>query len=278
MFISQDNFDSRLPSGRLWRGFGPPQVMSPLGSSFATESGNPGFGFFDNFHTFQESSLKGPYLILASTATVEQINDTATEKGLIQLTTSTNDNDEAVVQWGRGLGAPFKLTGNDLVFEARFTVTATTASKWDMAVGLGAVDMGTTDLLFTDSDILADKAFLGFNKLLAESTDWDGCYKAAGQTYQDGATKTKLNALATFTAATYKRLGFRYRANPGLVEWYVDNVLPGGQSAPARLTATEVAAATFPSGTLMAPIIGVKNGSTTAVTLKLDWWGCAQLL
>lgn len=281
MFVSMDDFDSRLPSGRLWRGFAPPMSMSPLGGCMETESGNPAFGFFDNFHSFQANSLDGPYLILeGSGCTVEQIADTATEKGLVQLALDGNaDNDEAVLQWGRGLGAPFKLANTDLVFECRFSISAITAAKWDIGVGLGEVGMGTTDLFFGDTSGLADKNFLGFVHLAAEGAAFDGAFKADGQTYQDGATKTKLNALHTAVAATYVKLGFRYRAHPKTVEWYVDNALPGGNITPARLTATEIDAVTFPDDVFLAPIIGAKDqAGDTALNLKLDWWGCAQLL
>jgi hypothetical protein len=246
-----------------------------------TPSGNPAFGFFDNFHSFQANSLDGPYLILESAGcTVEQIADTATEKGLVQLALDGNaDNDEAVLQWGRGLGAPFKLADNDLVFEARFSLSAITAAKWDIGVGLGEVGMGATDGLFVDTTALADKNFLGFVHLKAEGADFDGAYKADGQTYQDGATKTKLNALATLVATTYIKLGFRYRAHPKTVEWYVDNSLPGGNITPARLTAAELDAVTFPDDVLLAPIIGAKDqAGDAALNLKLDWWACAQLL
>lgn len=276
-----DDFDSRLLSGRLWRGMAPPFGMGPHGGVYTTESGNPAFGFFDNFHTFQASTLEGPYLILEGTGcTVEQIADTATEKGLVQLAIDGNaNNDEAVLQWGRGLGAPFKLANTDLVFECRFSVSAITAAKFDIAVGLGEVSMGATDGLFTDADILADKNFLGFVHLVAEGAAWDGAYKADGQTYQDGATKTKLNALHTMVAATYVKMGFRYRAHPKKVEWYVDNALPGGNITPARLTTTEIDAATFPDDVFMAPIIGIKDGAgDTALNLKMDWWACAQML
>mgnify|MGYP001596475504 CR=1 FL=1 len=77
------------------------------------------------------------------------------------------DNDEAVLQWGRGLGAPFKLADKDLVFEARFSISAITAAKWDIAVGLGEVGMGSTDALFGDTSGLADKNFCGFVHLAA---------------------------------------------------------------------------------------------------------------
>jgi hypothetical protein len=219
MFVSMDDFDSRLPSGRLWKGFAPPMMMSPLGSYFTTESGNPAFGFFDNFHSFQASTLEGPYLILEGTGcSVEQIADTATEKGLVQLALDGNaDNDEVHLQWGRGLGAPFKLADKDLVFECRFSISAITAAKWDIGFGLGEVGMGATDAFFADSSALADKNFLGFNHLAAEGAAFDGAYKADGQTYQNGATKTKLDTLITAVAATYYRAGFRYRANPQTV-------------------------------------------------------------
>lgn len=274
-----EDISTRLFSPRLWRGFGAPTNMNPLGSSYQAPSGNPAFGFFDDFFSFQATTGEGPYKILEGTGcTVEQIADTATEKGLVQLALDGNaDNDEAVLQWGRGLGAPFKLADNDLVFECRFSISAITAAKWDIGVGLGEVGMSTTDLFFGDTSGLADKNFLGFIHLAAEGAAFDGAYKADGQTYQDGATKTKLNALATAVAATQMKLGFRYRAHPKTVEWYVDGVMPGGQIAPAKLTATEIDAVTFPDDVFLAPIIGAKDqAGDTALNLKLDWWACAQ--
>ena len=281
MLVTFDEFDSRFPSGRLWKSFAPPTSMGPMGSTWITPSGNPAFGFFDNFNSFQATSLEGPYLLLEGTGcTIEQIADTANEKGLVQVAIDGNaDNDEAILQWGRGLGAPFKLADSDLVFEARFTVTDVTAAKHNFAVGLGAVGMGATDALFTDANIIADNNFCGFVKLVAESTALDAAYKADGQTYQDGATKTKLNALSTLAAATYVKVGFRYRAYPKKLEFYVDNALPGGLITPARLTASELDAATFPDDVFMAPIIGIKDsaGDATVQSVK-HWWACAQML
>ncbi|MCP3884493.1 MAG: hypothetical protein GY700_03265, partial [Propionibacteriaceae bacterium] len=138
---------------------------------------------------------------------------------------------------------------------------------------------GATNQLIADGGALADQNFLGFVTLDAEGGDWDGAYKADGKTYQDGATKTKLNALATFTASatTYKKLGFRYRANPKTVEWYVDGALAGGATT-ARLTGTECDADTFPDDVFMAPIIGNLAGdaSPSAHVTNIDWWACAQ--
>ena len=178
MLITHDNFESRLLSGRLWKGFAPPSSMGPLGNTFETPSGNPAFGFYDNFHTFHANTLDGPYLkLITSGGALEQVADTATEKGLVRFTLAGDTaEDEVILQWGRGLGAPFKLADKDLVFEARLSISAITAAKWNIGVGLGQVDMGTTDLFFTDSDALADKNFCGFVHLAPEGADFDGAY------------------------------------------------------------------------------------------------------
>lgn len=275
-----EEISTRHFSPRLWRGFGAPANMTPSGSSLQTPSGNPAFGFFDDFHTFNATTLVGPYANLLTTGcTAALAADTASAKGVLALAVDGNAaNDEAVLKWGGTLSAPFKLAEKDLAFECRLAVSAITAAKWSVAVGLGAADMITTDLLFVDTTgALANKAFLGFNKLLAEAGVFDGAYKAVGQTYQDGATKTKLNALHTAVAATYVKLGFRYRAHPKTVEFYVNGVMPGGNSAPARLTASEIDAATFPDDVFLAPIIGIKDVAGDAVlSISLDWWACAQ--
>ena len=281
-----EELSTRLFSPRVWRGFAPPSAMGPLGSTFQCPSGNPAFGFFDDFHSFQATTLEGPYLTLETGGdggiTIEQIADTAERKGLIALNMDAGTaEDEAVIQWGRGLGAPFKLTGKDLAFECCISVSAITTSEWNIGVGLGDVGMGATGAFFTSDDIFhANADFLGFVKLVAETGDWDGAYQDADGDYVDGATKTKLNALATFTASvtTYKKLGFRYRAHPETVEWYVDGVMPGKGSSPAKLTAAECSVAdTFPDDVFLAPIlITHSQAGNAALQVNMDWWACAQ--
>lgn len=275
-----DELSTRLFSPKLWRGFAEPNTMNPSGSSYNGPSGNPAFGFFDDFHTFNATTLVGPYANLLTAGCLAALGaDTATEKGVLSLSVDGNAaNDEAVLKWGGTLSAPFKLADKDLAFECRLAVSAITAAKWSVAVGLGQADMITTDTLFVDTTgALADKNFLGFNKLLAEAGVFDGAYKANGQTYQNGATKTKLDALHTAVAATYVKLGFRYRANPKTVDFYVNGAVPGGNIRPARLTATEIAAATFPSTSFLAPFIGIKDiAGNAALTVSVDWWACAQ--
>lgn len=282
--LTYQEFGTNLPSTKVWAQFGMPTGLGPLGNYFETPGGNPAFGFFDNFHSFHATSLEGPYLkLVTSGGSLDQIADTATEKGIVSFVTAGDTaEDEIVLQWGRGLAAPFKLADKDLAFECRIAISNITTDKVSMGVGLGDVGMGATDKFFTDSDILAaDADWLGFAKLVAETAAFDGAYQDADGDYIDGATKTKLNELATFTASatTYKKLGFIYRAHPQKVEWYVDGTMPGGLITPARLTTTECAAASFPNDVFVTPIIGIKDkAGDTAVTINMDWWGCAQLL
>jgi hypothetical protein len=272
-----------LPSGRLWRGFAPPTSFGPAGGASISQSGNPSFGFYDNFHSFHATTAEGPYRIVEGTGcTVEQIADTATEKGLIQLAIDGNAaNDEAILQWGRGLGAPFQFSGNDLVFETRLNVSSITTALHSWAVGLAVVGAGATDGLLTDTTgILADTSFVGFNKLSAASSGVSGAYRAVGQAVQNGSTNTRLLNLATLTVNGFVKLGFRYRAAPQTVEWFVNGVLAGSAAAPARLTSSQVASVLFPSTTLMTPVIAIKDvaGSASALNMKVDWIACAQNL
>lgn len=276
-----DEISTRLFSPKLWRGFGSPQNLSPSGSSYQSPSGNPAFGFFDDYLTFNATSLVGPYMnLLSAGCTAALAADTATEKGVLALAVDGNAaNDEAVIKWGGLLSAPFKLANNDLAFECRLAVSAITAAKWSWLLGLGAADMIVTDTMFVDTTgVLVDKDFLGFAHLSAEGAAIDGAYNTtAGSPYQDGSTKTKLDALHTAVATTYVKLGFRYHSHPKSIEWFVNGNRPGGNVAPAMLTSSEIDAATFPKSNFLAPFIGIKDiAGNAALSISVDWWACAQ--
>lgn len=276
---SWDELDDYGLSGRLWRKFA-------VDGMLVYKDRRWGIGFRDDFlGNFQASTLEGPYLILATQGDIELVastgNTATTALGQVKLPlVGDAGNDEIVLQWGRGLDAPFKLADRDLCFEARLCVSAITAAKWSWAAGLGEVGMGATDCLFADTTgALADKNFCGFVHLQAEGASVDGAYKADGQTYQDGATKTKLNALHTAVADTFVKLGFRYFAHPKKLEFYVNGVRAGTDAAPARLTTAELDAATFPDDVFLAPIIGAKDiAGNAALNMHLDWWACAQAI
>lgn len=278
--ISYDELDiPYLPSGRLWGKIAWPGSMSPLGSSVIDQGGNPAYGIFDNFHSFHATSLEGPYRITLTGSTAAQVACTATEKGLIRLTPGATANNEAALQHGRGLGAPFQFANQDLIFEARISVSSAVGTPISWALGLGATGSGAAAGLLADSTaVLANTDFVGFHKLLASTTGVSATYRASGQTAQNGTNVTKLNNVATVAASTFVKLGMRYRAIPQTVEWWVNGRLAGTSSSPARLTASEIRAATFPSTAFLTPILVAKNTSTTTFQFNIDWLACAQLL
>jgi hypothetical protein len=254
-----------------------------------TQGGNPAFGFFDHFHTFQASTLEGPYAIQeVATAAAEQIpctgNTATTGLGLLKLSIPGDTaNDEAQVEWGRALGAPFKFNSN-ICFECRLAVSAITAAKWSWGVGLGEIGMGATDAFFDDASggacALADKNFVGFLHLSAEGASVDGAYQADGVDKVDGAVNTNLDALHTLVADTFVKLGFRYQHHPRKLEWYVNGVLANEYSSTeASIGKTALDAAAFPDDVFMSPVMGVKDAAgDAAINIYVDWWGCAQAL
>jgi hypothetical protein len=127
--------------------------MGPLGQNWVTASGNPAIGFFDSFNSFHATTLEGPYKTLKGASyTIDQIVDTATEKGILQLgCPGSTANGEAILQWGRGLAAPFFFGDKDLVFECRFSVSALTAAKWSIFAGLALAD-STNGACITDAN------------------------------------------------------------------------------------------------------------------------------
>lgn len=271
-----------LPSGRLWRGFAPPTSFSPTGAATISQSGNPAFGMYDNFHSFHATTLEGPYRTATQLATtLAQIADTSTEKGMVQLALATAAADaEASLQWGRGLSTPFQLSGGDLVFEARVSAQTITANVQSWAIGLGAAGTGVADGLLADTGgALADTSFIGFHKLNAAAGSISATYRNSGQAVQNGSTNTRLLNLVTPASNAWVKLGFRYRVVPQTVEWFVNGVLAGTTAAPARLTASQISSTLFPSTALLTPVVAIKATAASAVgTLRLDWWACAQNL
>jgi hypothetical protein len=263
------------PSARVWN-----KINCPQGSGFfrTRGEGNPAFGFFDDFLSFSETTLTGGYVHLeTNSATVAQYASTATAPGMVRLAADA-DGEEAVMQLGNALDVgPFRFQ-KDLAFEARVKVNAAAivAGDHNIAVGLangGASGAGTAGVLFS-GDTLGATDFVGFQSLAAESTALDASYLVSGGTLMDGSEDTDLDTIHTLVAATWVKLGFRfYAAKPRKLEWFVDGVKV------CQIGETEVNAAAFPDADadFMQPTIGLAPADSTAATLDIDWWACAQL-
>jgi hypothetical protein len=263
------------PSARVWK-----NINCPHGAGFfrTRGEGNPALGFYDDFLSFSETTLTGGYVHLETNgATVAQIASTATAPGVVRLTANA-DAEEAVLQLGNALDVGAFRFQKDLAFEARIRVNAAAivADDHGFFVGMangGSSGAGTAGVLFS-GDVLGATDVVGFQHLVGESTALDAAYLVSGGTVMDGSQDTDLDTVETLVADTWVKVGFNFKASrPRRLEWFVNGVKE------AEIGETEVAAAAFPDADadFMQPTIGLAPADSTAATLDIDWWACAQL-
>ena len=257
-------------SYNLWKNFPKNEILS-------FQDRNVGYEFFDDFEKYHPTTLESGYTMLATSGSIVQSactgNTATTGLGLVTATTNGSAADELLLCRGSGLSAPYKLTGTDVCFEARFTVSSITAVKYSMFVGLSEIAAGTTDHLFANDGSVANYNMIGFQKMVAKGAAWDGQYKADGQTAVDGAVNTDLYSLHTMVAATFVKVGFHFDASANCVRFYVNGV------EKAKVTNSDVSAATFPDDVFMTPVVGLMDVAGDAVVgWTLDWLACAQAL
>lgn len=278
MMVLHEDMATRLLSPRVWKGLAPPTAMGPMGGSFVTASGNPAFGFFDDFLAHDVTTGDHYGKLLTNSPTIKQIASEAAAKGILQFLLDA-DNEEAVMQGGNILDTgPFRLQ-KDCAFEARIRVDAEAIVAGDHGYFLGLSTGGAAgtciaDQLFASSDaIFATVDLVGFQHLKGESTALDAMYQASGQTKVDGAVNTSLDTIHTLVAATWVKLGFRFRANrPRRLEFFVDGVLK------ATVGETAIAAAAFPDAdtAFLQPTLGIRGADATVMNIDMDWWAAAQ--
>lgn len=277
MQVLFEDMSTRLFSPKVWAGLAPPAGLSAMGSSFMSASGNPAFGFFDDF-LFHDTTSGDGYGKLLTSSTIAQIASTAGVPGILRFNCNA-DNDQAVLQGGNILDVGPYLLQKDFAFECRVRMDAEAIVAGDHGYFIGMATGGSagacvSDLLFTTGDaIYATADFVGFQHLVAESTALDAMYQASGQTKVDGAVNTALDTVHTLVAATWVKLGFRFRATrPRSLEWYVNGVLK------ARIGETAIAAAAFPDAdtAFMQPTLGIRGVDSTDMTIDMDWWAAAQ--
>jgi len=192
--------------------------------------------------------------------------------GALLLTHDGNDNDEISVQVN---GAPFLISdtsGSDrkLVFEARVQKSSVTNDVMAMFLGLGEEGLAAANTLVDTTGALASKDFIGFHVDQADGDSIDFVYRKAGQDAQ-----VLISGVSAMVADTAINLGFVYdpeAAADKRIKVFVNGVEQG-----TYVTATQIAAATFPDGEELAPLFATKLGSDTACTALLEYWACAQL-
>lgn len=200
------------------------------------------------------------------------ITNLATEVGgVIRITTDNTDNDEMWLQPGSATSVFGKISdtaGDDklLIFEARVRLGQTATGN--AFIGLTEEGLAAADTI-TDAGAWADKDAIGFLILEDDSDGIDFIYKKAGQTLQ-----TKIAVAQAVTADTWYKLAFMY--DPNQVDAKKITVFVDGVDEGTYVTATDIAAATFPDGEELQPLFGIKNSSGAVNKLDVDWYRVYQ--
>lgn len=191
--------------------------------------------------------------------------------GVARIQVATTDNHEAWLTSGGNAGVLGVISGTAgadkrLIFETR--VRFGQIVTHNAFIGLSEEGLAAADTI-TDAGAMASKDFIGFQVAEGAASTLTFTYRKAGQTQQ-----TPIASLQTLVASTWYKLGFIYdpAARPSKrIRVFVDNV----ENA-TTVSATDIAAATFPDAEELAFLAGVKTASTASPYMDIDWWNFWQ--
>jgi hypothetical protein len=147
-------------------------------------------------------------------------------------------------------------------FECRVKVSEVTAAQ-NNALGLMIYSVLAGDQI-DDSGVLADVGFLGFQKKEGDPNVYDFVYDVNGQTQNEHDPD-----YVTITAA-YVTLGMYF--NGTTIQGYLNGVATG-----TAISASDIAAADFPTGLVFLPTLAVKAGHADDYTVTYDWLRVSQI-
>lgn len=254
-------------------------------NSVLNKANRPGrvVGFFDDFEvgydvaTNQTTVLRyGPYEFYTGNGTNLLLSGGVTGIGGTQLFASGDTADiNAVMTLGGG--CPFMISdtaGSDkmLAFECRAKISSvTTADQVAFFLGLSEEDRSAANGVFADGGgdlgVTTTIDLIGFGRFDDDGDSLSFFYQKASQTAQD-------KAQMAIAADTYFKAGFLYDPTADAAKRIT--VFFDGVPSTTFVTATNIAAATFPDGEELTMTASVQNDSTTSNTLTLDWWYCFQ--
>ena len=207
--------------------------------------------------------------------------------GSVALITDGTDNDAPVLHRVVPLNAAGVVTAPYVIsdtagsafplwFEARLKKSSVTDNQCAFAIGLasGILDTRAADNgLLTDNtgDIVDSISFIGFRCLHDNGEELDFVYQDGAQT----APVETIANIASLTADTWFKVGFYFEPRGDSSQRIT--IFYNGMPQSTFVTATNIAASTFPDGDMMGFVVGSKNGEATATTLTLDYWECVQL-
>lgn len=261
---------TELPSEAIW---------ASCPKTRLRENYNEGAGFFDNFlfAPMSDAALlaKNGYDIYGDTGVL--ISGMAGEDHGIIVETMDTDNDEAVLSTNTLFYIPHSPGADGEVwFEACVARESVTDNDLGMFVGLAGDNTSGTPatvantLCLTDDDSnLGDFSYLGFHVDAANGNAVDFVVAAEG-----GADTVIKAGVCVPTAGAYNKLGFHYSPNfPAAkrIKIYVD-----GEEQSTYVTATQIAAATFPGTEYLGAVLCVKRNGSNDKDAYMKWWGAFQ--
>ncbi len=188
--------------------------------------------------------------------------------GVLKMTTDATDNDEIWLSPGTATSVMAKITSGDsgvLAFECR--VRPSQIVTQNAFFGFSEEGCAVADTI-TDSDVMiTTKDWIGFRVNADDDAYMDFTYQKASQTAQIVIDDMKL-----LVADTWYKFGFLYDASAPTakrIRIYVDGV-----EQSTYVTATNIAAATFPSGEELNVLMGLKNNAGAATRWDCDWIKC----
>jgi hypothetical protein len=273
----------------LWRDF-PDIAVVPGQRKGANLNRNHAFLAYEDFIGFGKttaiSSVLGRYIGRAGVYTSHEDSGNVISApptilgGCCRLACDNTDNDLTMLQYGDNVGgviAGFSNTAADAGckqawFEAQFRVSNVTLMNH--FIGFGEEASAAADWIGDDATF-ADKDYLGFHVLESAATTLTFRYHKAGQT-----AVIPLTSIGTLAVDTWYKVGFRFvPVNvPGYRSTHVFEIYFNGAPVATGVTATQVAAATFPSGEEMSPLFATKTGAGAAVNLDIRRWAYGQCL
>ena len=199
------------------------------------------------------------------------------EEGVLEVAGNNADKDEGTVSTGSPswIVSDTAADAKKLWFEARVKKASITNDHLGMFVGLGwdhgsGVSVAKAECLVDDTELFGAFSFLGFH---SDSTDGDAldfAYMAEGQTHT-----VKIAGLDVLVADAFVKVGFVYDPNApaaNRIAVFLNNV-----EQTTYVTATNIAAATFPDAEPMAMVWATKVSEAVEHKAQMDWWRACQL-
>ena len=249
--------------------------------------------WWDDFHFIPSlTSATGavnryPYMSYIDTS--DTITTLATEKsrGVLRLTTAGTDNNAPVITMQGNDGNHVMFDDNtaadrrNLWFDSRWRKDSVADNICAMFVGFVEEARAVNNGLMTDDSAVLITTIdgIGYRVLQDNGEELDFTWQTASQTNQEKANLvTTTNSAATgLVASTWIKTGFRYDVDAEVakrIKLFINNKEDAGY-----ITATNMAAATFPDGEELVFAAGSKNGAGTAALFDLDWiWFAQEML